>query len=674
MHRLNNAHMLRFHDWYETKNNLWLILEYCAGGNLENILQQDGHLPESSIRIFGLDMISGLKVYQSPLLCCIASFDFLPFFSAFSCFLSFVCFSPPCLLLAPPVPPVPLILLFTSPQYLHSLGYIHGDIRPRNYMIDEYGILKLSDFKFTIKIPKERLEDKSIESRGYPPYMAPELFTSEGCHSYQSDFWSLGCTFYELRRGSPPFGNLGSFSLEKLMSNIRDIDPIHSPLVSNIVIPSPSRRGGNSSSSSTKEERIPSITAELGDLLYWLLEKSPLNRCNWKDLANHPFFKSPAASSSSSSSSSSNSGMLTVPTDLPSQPIYDKLVLELEKARSSKLENDSNAEYDISLNDIHLYNHSLLMNSGLDGRSGGVGGGNGLGGSLLSTSTIHDTPVKKLTPLPIDSTPLRPDGSLKSTGRRGNNGTTATAPTTTSGKGEKAIEEMKDTLVNNRTQSLQQHQHPSPSSQEKGGNNNHLNSSHKLSSTVGGSSKKENKFDAVDGEGEETPRTTIPMPKTQQIGTNLSSSAKETTPSSQKQLEKKASNQLIQGTPPRSTTATTNKTPSSGQLLKDQQEKEGGMMKHPFFSTIIQLSSDMLLMHASDTQVSFVFSLFFNVCFILVHRGLLVFCSFSTFLLPFLPFFGLFSSVSIAACRLDLPVPWFVSSSLHLLIGSSNRW
>jgi serine/threonine protein kinase len=62
MHRLSNAHMLRFHDWYETKNNLWLILEYCAGGNLENILQQDGHLPESSIRIFGLDMISGLKV------------------------------------------------------------------------------------------------------------------------------------------------------------------------------------------------------------------------------------------------------------------------------------------------------------------------------------------------------------------------------------------------------------------------------------------------------------------------------------------------------------------------------------------------------------------------------------------------------------------------------------
>lgn len=65
MHRLNNAHMLKFHDWYETKNNLWLILEYCTGGNLESILQQDGHLPEHAIRIFGLDMVAALKVRTS---------------------------------------------------------------------------------------------------------------------------------------------------------------------------------------------------------------------------------------------------------------------------------------------------------------------------------------------------------------------------------------------------------------------------------------------------------------------------------------------------------------------------------------------------------------------------------------------------------------------------------
>jgi serine/threonine-protein kinase ULK4 len=64
MHKFNHPHMLRFYDWYETKNALWVILEYCTGGNLETILRQDGHLPESAIRIFGLDIVSGLKVDQ----------------------------------------------------------------------------------------------------------------------------------------------------------------------------------------------------------------------------------------------------------------------------------------------------------------------------------------------------------------------------------------------------------------------------------------------------------------------------------------------------------------------------------------------------------------------------------------------------------------------------------
>lgn len=62
MHKLSSAHMLKFHDWYETRNNLWLILEYCTGGDLEALLRQDGHLPETSVRIFGLDILAGLKV------------------------------------------------------------------------------------------------------------------------------------------------------------------------------------------------------------------------------------------------------------------------------------------------------------------------------------------------------------------------------------------------------------------------------------------------------------------------------------------------------------------------------------------------------------------------------------------------------------------------------------
>lgn len=65
MHKLNSAHVLKFYDWYETRNNLWLILEYCTGGDLESLLKQDGYLPETSVRIFGLDILAGLKVWFS---------------------------------------------------------------------------------------------------------------------------------------------------------------------------------------------------------------------------------------------------------------------------------------------------------------------------------------------------------------------------------------------------------------------------------------------------------------------------------------------------------------------------------------------------------------------------------------------------------------------------------
>lgn len=62
MHKLSNPHMLKFHDWYETRNNLWLILEYCSGADLENLLEQDGYLPENSVKIFGLDILAAVKV------------------------------------------------------------------------------------------------------------------------------------------------------------------------------------------------------------------------------------------------------------------------------------------------------------------------------------------------------------------------------------------------------------------------------------------------------------------------------------------------------------------------------------------------------------------------------------------------------------------------------------
>ncbi len=215
---------MKFHDWYETRSSLWLILEYCTGGDLEKILRSDGHLPETSVRIFGLDILTGLK-------------------------------------------------------YVHSVGFIHNDLRPKNFLIDEYGILKLSDFKYATKIPKDSFGSKALEERGIPSYMAPECFTKEGVSSFQSDFWGLGCVLYELRRGVLPFGDISFLSLDDLRENIRTIDPIQTPIV-----PPQSMQSGHTPSQLTNSVltvTLPSVSCELADLLMWLFEKAPMNRCSW---------------------------------------------------------------------------------------------------------------------------------------------------------------------------------------------------------------------------------------------------------------------------------------------------------------------------------------------------------------------------------------------------------
>lgn len=38
---LKHNNILRFFNWYETRNHLWVILEYCPGGDLMSLIDQD---------------------------------------------------------------------------------------------------------------------------------------------------------------------------------------------------------------------------------------------------------------------------------------------------------------------------------------------------------------------------------------------------------------------------------------------------------------------------------------------------------------------------------------------------------------------------------------------------------------------------------------------------------
>jgi len=131
-----HPNIIKFYNWYETRNHCWIILEYCSGGDLYSLIEKDVKLPEHSIKKIAFELLEGLS-------------------------------------------------------FLHSLGIIFGDLKPSNVLLNEYCNLKLCDFTLAKKVvdlsaqvrgdsAEERTSSHTTESSknkaGTPYYMAPELF------------------------------------------------------------------------------------------------------------------------------------------------------------------------------------------------------------------------------------------------------------------------------------------------------------------------------------------------------------------------------------------------------------------------------------------------------------------------------------------------------------------
>eukprot|EP00796_Vickermania_ingenoplastis_P008354 gene8354-5852_t len=164
---LNSVHILRavqhpcvikFYNWFETNNHLWVITEFCAGGDLCSILK-DTVMSETSLRVMGRDIATGL-------------------------------------------------------MHFHSMGYLYNDLKPDNLLMDSIPSLRFYDFGNSC--PISLAAQRNLV--GTPAYLAPELFMlHQGVVSMAADLWSLGCVLYEMATGSPPFaGN----DLPTLLHNI----------------------------------------------------------------------------------------------------------------------------------------------------------------------------------------------------------------------------------------------------------------------------------------------------------------------------------------------------------------------------------------------------------------------------------------------------------------------
>nr|XP_043611754.1 serine/threonine-protein kinase RUNKEL [Erigeron canadensis] len=215
LHSLDHANVLKFYSWYETSAHLWLVLEYCVGGDLKTLLEQDTKLPEDSVHDLARDLVRGLR-------------------------------------------------------FLHSKGIIYCDLKPSNILLDENGRTKLCDFGLSRKLSDISKTPSSLlpqAKRGTPCYMAPELFHDGGVHSYASDFWALGCVLYECYTGRPPF--IGKEFTQLVKSILSDPTP---PLPGN-----PSRSFANLVNSLLIKDPAERIQwSEICGHAYWNTKLTPL--------------------------------------------------------------------------------------------------------------------------------------------------------------------------------------------------------------------------------------------------------------------------------------------------------------------------------------------------------------------------------------------------------------
>ena len=99
-------------------------------------------------------------------------------------------------------------------NYLHSLKFIHRDIKPDNILISPEGKIILTDFDLCRQESKGK-DDPMTRTAVTLYYRAPELFFGDSYYGNKIDIWSIGCVFAELITGKPLFkanNELGTLS------------------------------------------------------------------------------------------------------------------------------------------------------------------------------------------------------------------------------------------------------------------------------------------------------------------------------------------------------------------------------------------------------------------------------------------------------------------------------
>ncbi|KAJ6649240.1 Serine/threonine-protein kinase NIM1 [Pseudolycoriella hygida] len=94
--------------------------------------------------------------------------------------------------------------LLSAVKHMHSLGFVHRDIKAENVLMVTEDRIKLADFGFSTQLINGSQQHLDTFC-GSPPYAAPELFSDDHYIGGPVDVWALGVLVYFMIVGNMPF-------------------------------------------------------------------------------------------------------------------------------------------------------------------------------------------------------------------------------------------------------------------------------------------------------------------------------------------------------------------------------------------------------------------------------------------------------------------------------------
>ncbi|KAF0915792.1 hypothetical protein E2562_038920 [Oryza meyeriana var. granulata] len=167
LRRIRHPNVIALHESIRDGGKIYLVLEYCRGGDLHSYLQRHKRVSEAVAKHFIQQLASGL-------------------------------------------------------QMLRENNVVHRDLKPQNILLvanNENSLLKIADFGFA-----KFLEPSSLAETlcGSPLYMAPEVMQAQK-YDAKADLWSVGIILYQLVTGSPPFTGDSQIQLLRNILYTREI-------------------------------------------------------------------------------------------------------------------------------------------------------------------------------------------------------------------------------------------------------------------------------------------------------------------------------------------------------------------------------------------------------------------------------------------------------------------